>query len=154
VRFTKNWRIGWGISSLLAITLAGQLTHEWLPAIGASQTILTADSTFTKWLRESGTPIVTYGDELSSIPFYSARNDIPNYRGADVPRLVEFVNQHPRAVLVVSTNDDLPKLDHVLPRNVALSEIGTRGEARILIADRKNGAVRVARGEVPKYDVR
>jgi hypothetical protein len=66
-------------------------------------------------------PVICYPRDCDSVAFYLGRDDWRNYRSKETHLLVQFLLQHPRAVILFTHRHSLEGLHQALPKEVRLT---------------------------------
>lgn len=123
-------RIAWASSAGVAFVFAVMVMHQMVPAYSRSQTLfgdsspLAGQLAITKQL-----PIATIDHELSEVPFYLDRSDIPNFADVNDEGIAEFVIDSGTAILITDDRITISNLAEQLPETTSLIEVGRRGSA-------------------------
>jgi hypothetical protein len=75
-----------------------------------------------QYCKSPDTPIVCFPRNCDSVAFYVGRDDLKSYRSKEVGKLVEFLEQHPRSILLLSHRHSLDALRYSLPQELCIVE--------------------------------
>lgn len=97
----------WCLSGCVASVLFLQIMHQWLPAWAAGTALLPSSNLVLGEVRDGGNTIVTFGDELSSVPYYARRSDVQNV--FDFQKLTSILSTHDRSVVIFDQLADVER---------------------------------------------
>jgi 4-amino-4-deoxy-L-arabinose transferase-like glycosyltransferase len=119
---TRTWESGrWPkllASSAFVVVFLGH--NVLLPWYAGYRAPLARLADVRPYCQDRHTPIVCYSRSCDSIAFYIERDDLRSYRSKQTPLLVQFLEQQPRTVLLLTHRHSLDGLRYVLPPDLEI----------------------------------
>ena len=82
-------------------------------------------------------PVVCYPRNVDSVAFYVGRSDFRSYRGKQLGELLEFLDEHPRVVLLFAHRHSLQIIRDHLPPHLRMALTGQLGLCDMAVVERK-----------------
>ena len=129
--------------------LACLVLHREIPRYAAARTIFGPESPFRRTGVSSSLPVATIAHEWAEAPFYLRDRLVQNFGRLGDPDLHAYLSQHRRVLLVVHKDADLADLLQQPSARVALSPMGERGGAKLVVVELAAVRSDVARSTQP-----
>jgi dolichol-phosphate mannosyltransferase len=108
-------RAAWAFCAALGGVLIFETAHDLVPAWSSRRSPLTRYPDIAESVRESQVPVVCYGAEWGSIPFYLGNVDhIINWPDVPIEELQQRLSNIPRYLMIVRHREDLERLRRCL----------------------------------------
>jgi hypothetical protein len=92
-------------------------------------------------------PVVCYPRNIDSVAFHVGRSDFRSYRGKQLGELLEFLDRHPRVVLLFAHRHSLQIVSDHLPPHLRLALTRPLGLCDLAVVERVAGTPKTARAE-------
>jgi hypothetical protein len=109
------------------------------------------------YCEDRSVPVVCYPRACDSVAFYLERDDMHQFRSKDTKSMIEFLRQHPQAVLLCTHRHSIHSLREILPQNAlrivfesplfGSARLGPEGDCWMAVVERKNDEFRMTNDE-------
>jgi dolichol-phosphate mannosyltransferase len=124
----------WGLCVLFALGTHHAAFHNILPGWSWHRSPLPLSAEADQVLAEGSGHIACYGREWGSIQFsLGERHQVRNFSKRPPTTLKEYLQQHPRSILIVKSGWELECLRSFLPKDMKPTKAATQGESRIIL---------------------
>jgi dolichol-phosphate mannosyltransferase len=123
--------------ALVAITMIDS-AHRLLPAWSQQRSPLKRYPEIREWAPDQRTPVVCYGGEWGSIPFYLGRNEsVINFGDLAPGQLPELLSPYHRWVLVTRHKADLELFRHAMAPVMEIAKVLAADEIAVALVENK-----------------
>ena len=102
------------VSGVLVMALGHYVAVPWY---AAHRSPLSREEMVRAQCADPAVPVVCYPRACDSLAFYLQRDDFHQFRSKDTKAMIEFLRQHPRAVLLCTHRHSIRILREILPQN-------------------------------------
>lgn len=115
--------LAWSLCIVFCLGLNFESARQLVPAWAFSRSPFAESGEVKELLCDAETAVVLCDREWGSVPFYSGRNDVFCTKGRTSAELNEFLQCHPRALLLVRRRKELEELWPVLPHGLRMTRV-------------------------------
>lgn len=126
----------WLVFCVLGAAVVLESAQDIVPAWARKRSAVYGTERWAELVRDGRTPVVCYGGEWGSIPFYVGRADIV-FNCSELPAedIKKFVSEHARYVLVVRHKQDLERFRLFLSAGGTMTPIRDAGEIQVALVE-------------------
>jgi hypothetical protein len=128
-------RWSYGIVTVCGLMLAG--THAvFIPWYAAERSTLNGPGPLLEVCRDPRVPIVCFPRHVDSLAFYLGRSDFRSFRSKELGKLLAFLDEHPRVVVVFGHRNSLGALQRHLPPHLDVTATAPMGLCDMAVIER------------------
>jgi hypothetical protein len=125
------WALFCGLGLMVTFTLAQQIVPAW----AARRAPMGHSSEVVALLQDGSIPVVCFGGEWGSIPFYLRHDNVRTITGWSVDELATFLGKHQRNLVVFRSDVAALVLSH-LPPGMTVTRLLDAGTAKVALVAR------------------
>jgi 4-amino-4-deoxy-L-arabinose transferase-like glycosyltransferase len=126
-------KMAWLLCSGMTLLVIVESAHELIPAWAATRSPLAQCKEVSELLRDEHIAVACCGTEWGSVPFYLGRANVRKFSTPPTQDLTNFLDAHPRTLLIVKRANELESFDGTLPPGMELIRIGTNLRATVAL---------------------
>lgn len=131
---TPRW-LGAILIAWFGLTLAA----HWLvvPAVAWMRSPMSRPNEVRDWCGDPSTPVYCFPRPVDSVAFYLGRSDLESHRSKNLDKLLEDLDQHPRAVVLFSHRHSIDLLRMHLPAHLHMTDEAPLGLCKMAKIERR-----------------
>lgn len=120
----SRWRSSWWTPAIGATTFALLAVAHYVavPWYAWHRSPVRQPEPIARWCADPAVPVICYPRNCDSVAFHTGRDDFVSFRSKQTPRLIEFLLDRPRSVILFTHRHSLESLRQVLPPQLCLRE--------------------------------
>jgi hypothetical protein len=127
-----TYRVVAGCWLLLAVA-----HYAVVPYVAQQRSPLTGPGALLEVCRDPSVPVVCFPRNVDSLAFYLGRSDFRSYRSKELAQLLEYLDQHPRVVILFGHRNSLTTLRRFLPPHLDVTQAAPMGLCDMALIERK-----------------
>src|SRR4030095_845574 len=96
--------VPWAVCGCLIFFMTFEVNREVIPRWACGRSSMHGAGQVSRLLQKEELPVVVYGKDWGSVPYYLRRDDVRHFDTSSVADLTEFLRDQPQTLLVCREN--------------------------------------------------